>query len=292
MKILNKQILCKAGTKINEDVANMNEYGAWVLDGATGLNGENIVDGESDAKWFVTWWDTYLSNNIYKDENLQKIIEKGIKLIKEEFFNRAKDQNLSKIDFPSSSIVVIKWEKSCLEYFSLGDVLLMLQNEDKIQMIIDHNITKLDHKVFKAMEHLMEKEKKNMIEAKEDVMDLIVSNRLLKNTENGYWILGFNETAAKNGLYGTIKLGNNTKVFIASDGFTALADKYNYLNISEFIPEIEKTGVDKLYHILRDIEEKDSEGQLFPRFKKTMMPQPFISHLKITVSEREVEIFV
>lgn len=268
MKILDKQILCKAGTSINEDVANINEYSAWVLDGATGLNGKNIMNEESDAKWFVTWWDKYLSNNICKDEKLPNMIRRGIKLIKDEFFNRSNDKNLSKLDFPSSSIVVVKSKNGFLEYFSLGDVLLMFQNEDKTQMIMDHNITKLDNKVFTAMKKIIEKEKKSMGDAKSELMDLIIHNRLLKNTENGYWILGFDENAAKNGVYGKIKIDRNTKAFIASDGFSALADKYNYLNMDNFISEIEKLGLNKLYNKLRDIEEKDSEGKIFPRFKK------------------------
>ncbi|MCT4621930.1 MAG: protein phosphatase 2C domain-containing protein [Marinisporobacter sp.] len=269
MKIKNRQILCRPGTQVNEDVANMNEYGAWVLDGATGLNKKNIVGQESDAKWFVTWWDGYLSNQLEKNDSLLNIMEKGIHRIKEEFSKITKEQALSKLDFPSSSIVVLKWHEEELEYFSLGDVALLVQKEERIQTIMDDKITKLDDSVFNSMKKLMMKEKKNMYEAKEIMMDLIIKNRLLKNTEDGYWILGFNEDAAKKGLYGKIKTDTNTRVLIASDGFSALSDKYDYVNRNELIKVIENTGVEKLYDTLRDIEEKDSDGILYPRFKKS-----------------------
>ncbi|QZY57289.1 protein phosphatase 2C domain-containing protein [Crassaminicella profunda] len=268
MKIINKQILCRPGTVVNEDMVNMNEYGAWVLDGATGLNKKNIVHKESDAKWFVTWWDQYLSHNIHKNESISNIIEKGIKMIKSEFLTITQHQTLSNLDFPSSSIVVLKWHEGGLEYFSLGDVVLIVEQEEKIQTIMDEKVTRLDDHVFKSMKELMVKEKMNVGQAKEELMDLIISNRLLKNTEDGYWILGFDEIAAKKGLCGKIKVDKNTKVLIASDGFSALSDKYDYINRNELIKEIEKTGVEQLYHTLRYIEEKDSDGIYYPRFKK------------------------
>ncbi|MCT4595328.1 MAG: hypothetical protein N4A57_13845 [Anaeromicrobium sp.] len=267
MKILKKDIICKGGTKVNEDIANINEYGAWVLDGATGLNGKNIMHEESDAKWFVTWWDEYISKNICRAESLQIIVKRGIKLIKDEFFNFTGGQ-LSKLDFPSSSIVIIRWVDGYLEYFSLGDVALIIQNEEKNEIIMDHKIGKLDNKVFKAIEDLMNREKKTMIEAKGEIMDLIIDNRLLKNREDGYWILGFDERASDNGLYGKIKVRKNTKIFIGSDGFYALGEKYNYLSMDELIKYVEKLGLDKLYNILRRIEEEDWDGKAYPRFKK------------------------
>ena len=54
LNIRNYSLLCNQGTaKFNEDVVGINPFGAWVLDGATGLNGKNLVSTESDARWYV-----------------------------------------------------------------------------------------------------------------------------------------------------------------------------------------------------------------------------------------------
>ena len=67
LNIRNYSLLCNQGTaKFNEDVVGINPFGAWVLDGATGLNGKNLVSTESDARWYVQWWNRYLYKNINK----------------------------------------------------------------------------------------------------------------------------------------------------------------------------------------------------------------------------------
>ena len=42
LKINDYKLLCNKGSaKFNEDIIGLSPYGAWVLDGATGLNNKN-----------------------------------------------------------------------------------------------------------------------------------------------------------------------------------------------------------------------------------------------------------
>ena len=59
--------LSKAGRQWNEDAYGISEKYGFVLDGATVLSGEHYTSSESDAKWYVDWWNKYLSQNIDKD---------------------------------------------------------------------------------------------------------------------------------------------------------------------------------------------------------------------------------
>ena len=66
------KLLCEKGSEsYNEDMVGICKKGAWVLDGATGLNNKNLISKESDAKWYVSWWNKYLEENISKNTSLK-----------------------------------------------------------------------------------------------------------------------------------------------------------------------------------------------------------------------------
>ena len=78
LKINDYKLLCNKGSSnFNEDIVGLSSYGAWVLDGATGLNNKNLVSNESDAKWYVNWWNKYLHENMKRNDSLKEIIKDG-----------------------------------------------------------------------------------------------------------------------------------------------------------------------------------------------------------------------
>lgn len=269
MNIFYYDSICDGSSMINEDIANINKHGAWILDGATGLNGKNLIDKDSDAKWYVKQWDEYVNKNFHRtDIDLKRIVKEGINVVKDKYYNRIKEKSVKSLDLPSSSIVLIRWIKDTLEYFILGDCTLIIKSNNKLNVIKDDSVTRLDNKVFRAMDEIMKKEGKTLSEAKKEVNNLIVSNRLLKNTNEGYWILGFDTEAVDRGLYGKIPFSSDTKLLMASDGFSAITDRYNYIDMENLIHEAQNKGLDNLCRKLRQIEEEDSSGDKYPRFKK------------------------
>ena len=85
------KLLCEKGSEsYNEDMVGICKKGAWVLDGATGLNNKNLISKESDAKWYVSWWNKYLQENISKNTSLKKIVLDRIGKYKKRIFIKAK----------------------------------------------------------------------------------------------------------------------------------------------------------------------------------------------------------
>ena len=110
LKIKNCSLLCNQGTApYNEDAAGITPFGVWVLDGATGLNGKNIVSDESDARWYSQWWNNFLHENIYRSDSLKEIMLDGIRSIKEEYKELVEGKDVKKLDLPSSSIAIVKF---------------------------------------------------------------------------------------------------------------------------------------------------------------------------------------
>lgn len=260
--------LCYQGSaKYNEDIVGFNPFGAWVLDGATGLNKKNLISCKSDANWYVNWWNNYLHKNIHKEITLKEIMINGVRLITNEYYLKVNKDKIERLDTPSSSIAAIKFYDDKLEYFLLGDCTFYFKLDEKVSVIKDRSLCYLDKLVYDDMEKLPNLETLSFEEIKNSVMKTILSNRLKKNTENGYWILDFDENAINNALNGFIDVKENIKIMLASDGFSCISDRYKNIEEQNLINEVEKYGVGEIYSKLRTIELDDFSTTRFPRFK-------------------------
>jgi len=269
MEIINKQILCREGDFANEDVAGINEYGAWILDGATGLSGAKLTNEKSDARWYTKWWDSYLSNYLKDDLPIAKIIANGIHQVSIDFHKAIGNKLCSKLDYPSSSIIVLKWHENNIEYFSLGDSPLIIQKSDSLVEITDKIVPVLDEKVFVAIEQAIMEHNITSWEAKKFVLPMLKEHRMLLNTEEGYWILGFDTKAVSKASQGIININESTKILMASDGFSAFVDKYHAVEKKDFISQAEDNGLAWIYNQIRAIEDLDNDGIKYPRYKKS-----------------------
>ncbi|GAA0106104.1 hypothetical protein UT300013_27280 [Paraclostridium sordellii] len=260
--------LCyKGSAKYNEDIIGVNPFGAWVLDGATGLNNKNLVSKKSDANWYVNWWNNYLHQNISKKSTLKEIMMDGIEKIKNEYYKVVDKNKIEKIDTPSSSISAVKFYDDKLEYFLLGDCALHFKIKDNIKIIKDRSLCYLDKLVYDQMEALPNLDKLSYEDIKTKVMSTIICNRLKKNTKEGYWILDFDKCAINNALNGFIEIEEDIKLMLISDGFSCISDRYNEIDELDLLNEVEKSGVGIIYEKLREIEKNDYSTIKFPRFK-------------------------
>ena len=274
MIIINKECISLPARDINEDIAFINNYAAWILDGATGLSRKNLVDTESDAKWFVEQWDEYLKKNIMKwNMELKDIVSEGIKQINNNFhtnLNDSQKSNLQSIDLPSSTIALIRWDKNYIDYLLLGDCTLMFKNNNnEIKYIKDETLDHLDGIVIEFMTREKKKNSISHIEARELAMDLLVKHRSLKNKPNGYWSLGFSKESAEKAKVGKEKLEKESKILLMSDGFSILFNKYTKVKKEEIFDIIEQEGLKSCYKLIREIEDNDPECIQYPRLKKS-----------------------
>lgn len=273
MRILRNDIISHAGNPVNEDIATIHNNSAWVMDGATGLYNKNLVDKDSDAKWFVDEWNEYLFGNIENwNKSLKEIIKKGISIIKNKYYNLVDENTIEPLAFPSSGIALVRWYDNKLEYLVLGDCTFMYKDKQGlVKSFKDYKLEQLDGEVISHINKLINGENISLLEARQKSMDMLIKNRLLKNTSEGYWILGFNESAADNCITGTIDLfeENEYEILLTTDGFYALIDKYKYTNESDIYKLLKDNTLDDLYQKIREIECSDESGIKYPRLKKS-----------------------
>lgn len=268
--LIKSEYVCEKGSaEVNEDIANITESGAWVLDGATGLNGYNLIDDGSDASWYVNWWNNYLINNLKQDKSLVDLIKDGIHNVKYDFLSLASRNEINDLDMPSSSFFVVRWnkDKTKLEYCGLGDCMFIIKNKDGINNFYDKNLSKFDSNVLSKLGHVLNTMDVTHADGKLLIMEDIINNRLKKDKPDGYYILGFNKDSAYHMMQGEINIDGETEIIILSDGFYALFDKYEHMSLNDFIDNVSKGDTSKLYKQLREIEHKDNSARKFPRFK-------------------------
>ena len=262
-----KLLCCKGSGEFNEDVAGISRYGAWVLDGATGLNNKKIVSDESDAKWYVDWWNNYLSQNIDKDFSLKDILYNGIDIVTREYKNTVGNTKVDKLDIPSCSIVIIKYYKDKLEYLVLGDCTLLTKVNNNYNCIKDESVCRLDEVVFNSIKNIENINELSLLDKKNKVLPVIIENRLKKNTKEGYWILEFNKDAVDNAIHGFIDVKDEISIVLTSDGFSCAFDRYNLVNKKDVFSIVQNEGIDHIYNKIRNLEREDLNGIVYPRFK-------------------------
>lgn len=270
MKIRDKKAITSGSKRVNEDAFGICEHGAWVLDGSSGLTKTHITGSGSDTKWFVDRWNDYLYRNINKKVSLQEIMHEGIVHIGSNFRELQGEIKLEYIDFPSLAISIIRFGDRCIEYFTLGDCCILYSNNGTIQQVFDDRVSMLDKRVVEKMKYLHKTRNISISDARDLCTEDLKNNRYLKNSSEGYWIIGMEGEAVYHALSGNITVDNEIGICIATDGFSQYYDTLGLAqNKEEFFMKVQNTSAEDLLFQLRKAQESDEFCDEYPRLKKS-----------------------
>lgn len=261
-----KEKLSKTSKETNEDLICTGENYAFVLDGVTSLG--NNINGTNDAYWYVRTFSSYLSKFI-KDDNAKLAVKKSIKEMSKEL-GKYTEKEESNLDIPSSCIALIKENEDNFELFVLGDCSIIYGNKDNQTLVTKYDIRKLDEEKIEKMKEIAQEKGINVCETYEYILPDLIQQRLLRNKENGYYVLDIVENAVDHAEYINVPKENIDMILLMSDGFSSY---YDCLNIEKdyksFFLKNYVTSVEELYEELRHIEKDDYLLNKHPRFKET-----------------------
>lgn len=250
-----------------EDALYADECCAFVLDGATGVSGEKVTDERSDACWFVQRHRARLIGELRKEGEISDAIAACVRAVAEEYlrFPGAKEVR----DKPSAVLSVVRERGGFLEYFSLGDTVIVIRRKDgEVLHILDERLVKLDNENFERMKKIAAEKGKTIRAAFADIVPYILSNRRKMNTPEGYCALSHTTDGLDTALTGRIPIGEVRDLLVFSDGFAEIYDLFGlYPTPAALIEEISENGILPAMKKLFAAQDADPDGEKYVRNK-------------------------
>lgn len=250
MKVIEK--LCKSMNKIKEDVVFAGKDFAFVLDGQS-----SNKDGISTTKWYVNILKKEIKKNIYNG-SLLDTLNTSIK-VSSKLFKR----NFPKTEVPSASACIIRENKGKLEVLIVGNAKCLIKST-KIELVEDPRMDRVENHLLKKMKNLKEQKNINMLEARNQIDEIIKGTKNKVNTMGGYPAIKDKTLDENDVVYKEYVYNDVVSAIICTDGFYAYKD---YLKIKDnnLYDIISNQGLAYCYNHIRRMETKDEVLNSFPR---------------------------
>ncbi|QQK07720.1 protein phosphatase 2C domain-containing protein [Miniphocaeibacter halophilus] len=260
------QIVNYTEKNFNEDTYFVSNDFAFVIDGASAIT--NKDNSNYIVHSFVNNFKKNLSKELF---NKEISIVKALELALENTLNsKLKDEYT--FNDVSAAISIVRFIDDYCEVYTLGDCSVLLELDNTIKTFKSKDIELLDKKVIDKMKNISIKENISILESRKHdiVINHLKNNRLLKNKENGYWILDTTGIGIKNGFYTRIEKDEVKGFLICSDGFSQVYDTLNiYSDLNKLFLDLKIFSINKVLFTILEKQNNDKLLNEFPRFFKT-----------------------
>ena len=264
---------------VNEDIIVKGENYIILMDGSSGLEkGERKkeiqIDNErTNPEWYVKKVSDFLKKGL--EENLKidikELLLNALKYIKEEIkkVEAEKEIKFEKYEIPSATLSIVRQYDEKIEIVSLGDSTIAVEkNDGTIDIYEDEKIQELDNNVLEEMLKIASKKKIHVKEARKEtkINELIIKNRMKKNTKDGYWILDIDFETLEHLKIGNYDSSEISKIVLHSDGMDYKLLEYN--NHKEFIKDLNYENVIEKCKEIRKQQDIDKDCDKYPRISE------------------------
>lgn len=257
--------------RCNEDYVGYGDKFMFVLDGASGLSGVNVM-AESDAAWFATSFGSQLIRELSSKKSMitPYLMEGIIGKLRGEYKHTIEKLGISEPkDSPSAGIALFRVSKTKLEFFGLGDCVGVVKfKSGEVRVLADDKLSALDGAVLKHMRKLREDTGIDIINCRDLCKDLLLENRSKRNTSEGYGVLDLDRGCIKYARRESFDLDDVEEIYAFTDGFTQLVEVFKHCkDYKELCEAIDAGGLALLYTELWEAQQLDSKCNNYPRFK-------------------------
>lgn len=166
---------------------------------------------------------------------------------------------------PSAAVGIVRNTGERLEWLTLGDITVMVQTADGIDVTCDNRVSKVAVPERRECDrHLLGTEAK--MAAIQAMKPLELAAR---NTDGGYWIASVVPEAAQHAYTGSALLTAVEQVGVCSDGAMRALDHTNLTTHASVMSTLRAGGPAMLIEQVRQAERHDPEGRRVPRNKAT-----------------------
>lgn len=245
---------CEAGRsdRQNEDWAGFAGSVAVVLDGATTLDGSICHHG---TPWYVQQLGIALLDLAATDASLADALSEAIA--------RVTHRHSSCGGSPAATVAMLRLTDERVEYLVLADTTLVLDHGDDLSVITDTRVDEVTNRVGQAETrnyHIGTAEHRAAVE------HMNAAQQAWRNREGGYWVAADDPDAAEQSITGTVPLDDLQRAILMTDGASRLADTFGE-PWPDVLDLLDRAGPRELIKNVRTYEDRDPQGQRWPRFK-------------------------
>ncbi len=235
------------------DVCGVQEDLAWVIDGSDPLFPTHISDVASDGEWLVKALNGYFKQHLSRPyRSICDIVYQGIQDIHQEFLKFPQASDLCDLEMPGACTAIVRMRHDRLFYYVLGSCELRITFHDRtIKSICDMRLQELDARLLEISQDLRRKQRMPLFRAKSFMEHLLVENRVRRNIEGGYFVLGEDPEAVKQGLIGSFPVQDVRSVSLICHDFAQYfnCDKVKR-NLDQYLLEQRSHDFVELYESL------------------------------------------
>ena len=177
------QAATRAGIRENEDAVWAQRDFLFVIDGATGLSGENYMDPVSDARWFAGTTARLLRDMLPENGPLPEILRGAMERVRLQW--QGPEEAM-----PTASIAIWRCRGKRLELLQLGDCTASAALRDgSVRVWQEKALAELDRAALEQMLMHCRETGCSMEEARKWITPVLRKHRALHNRPGGYWTL-------------------------------------------------------------------------------------------------------
>jgi len=257
----------------NEDCIRIGENFAYIIDGTNGITDKSATEKATNGRWYVQELDKKLSKRIKnQDKKIKDVLSKIISELFDEFEKRVhkKEFELKNSETPSAFISIARWNDSELEVYSLGDCTAMIKKKDDLETFRNSKMIELEKQILQKIQSYKEKQGLTHEQAIEKIMPEYLEIKRKQDTPGGWYSIGFNPKTPEKGKTRKYNLENIEELILHTDGLDNLKALHNNIeNPEQLYKYINQKGLKETIQKMRQLEEKDSECNKAPRYKKS-----------------------
>jgi hypothetical protein len=245
----------------NEDWVAATPTAVVVLDGVTAPR--VVTPGCHHS---VTWFTQNLGGRLLmllsEDNDLPTALGDAIEQVADLHRNTC---DLDSPGVPAATVALLRHCGDDLEWLVLADTTVVVESPDGVRVTCDTRVEQAAPEALaRTREHLI-----GTPEHREAVARMSVEQLKRRNVSGGYWVAAADREAANQGITGRMPAAEVTRVAVFTDGASRVVDTFGDMDWETCLGYLNQHGPRGLIRRVRAIEESDSEGEKWPRFKKS-----------------------
>lgn len=256
--------------KQNDDACGVREGCAWVIDGATDLHEPPLTPAASDAAWIAQFANARLSAQAAPGDeaSLRALVRRTSEAAAQAFVDAAGAFPADGWQWPLASMLIAAENENGITGLDLGDCRFYALDESGEAFAFGGPPSAADNETQLATRAAASAGGAPLLRHA-DTIAMLRRMRGTQNTANGSWTFCLLPECADQARAWRVSLKRPAHILLATDGFSALVDRYAAHDPASLIRAALDQGLQELGRSLRAIETGDASGSQHPRWKRS-----------------------